>query len=165
MNEPATKLPPLVDVEGVIAEIIPAPAPNRSGRVVLEDGKRLGAFPDKLAKLAEGQAYRFGCTKRVVDGVVYHDVKTWKHLTPNGHQAEPVTRPQAPQQGNGKKMDQYFKPTSPRDSKRMFICSLMNAMIQSRQVVLDTGPLTDAVTMLGDVYDRTVGKEDDLPGS
>lgn len=115
-------------------------------------------YAEKAATLDRGESYEIqyqGDLKLVT---------SFKHITPHGHQAPPeAARPQAPQQQNGKKMDQYFKPTSPRDSKRMFICSLMNAMIQSRQVVLDNGPLSDAITMLADVYDRTIGKEDELP--
>jgi hypothetical protein len=65
--------------------------------------------------------------------------------------------PKQPQNGNG---GNYFRPTSPKDAKRMFICSQLNAIITSRQVAMNAQAIADTITMLTDAYDATIGLED-----
>lgn len=150
--EAATKLPPLVKVVGTIAEIIPAPAANRSGRVVLTDGKKLGAFADKLTKLNVGGTYDFGCTKKVVDGVAYFDVKTWRPAAA----LEPDTTSQ-PAATHGKKMDQqFYRPTSPEDKQSMFRCAMMTAFVHAGQVRIDREEIARAIVEIDAGYEIAI---------
>ena len=162
----------LTKIVGTVHHITPAPAANRSGRIKLDSGQILSAYPEKLKNLSEGDTCEFGCTETHKGGVIYYDVKTVLPatppnivLTPEGQrhqrQASTVTNGhsvgtrKAPMNG-----EQYYKPTSPRDSKRMFVCSQMNALIASRQVVLTTEGIAEAIKMISEAYDQTIGLED-----
>ena len=65
--------------------------------------------------------------------------------------------PRQPQNGNG---GQFYRPTSPKDARRMFICSQMNALITSHQVRPNADDIAAAIAMLSDAYDMTLGQED-----
>ena len=159
MSQPATQLPPLVKIVGTIAEIIPAPASNRSGRIVLTDGKRLGAFPDKLKNVKEGGTYDFGCTKSIRDGVMYLDVKAVRETAPP---ADSVVPEVARNPTNGKKMD-YYRPTSPEDKKSMFRCACVTAFIRAGQLRAERNEIAAAIAEIDAGYD--MGTSSELPGS
>ena len=115
-------------------------------------------YADKAATLERGERYEIqyqGDLKLVT---------SFKHITPHGHQATGNEAPRTPQQGNGKKMDtqNYFRPTSPRDAERMFVCSTLNAFIQTGRVPNEVPALVSYVTALRDVWQQTFGA-DDLP--
>jgi hypothetical protein len=177
MNTMTAERPPLTQIIGTVVFKSPAPAPNRSGKLKLEDGKILSAFPDKLVLVEVGGTYDFGCVVTEKQGVNYHDVKVVRpapQAPQPSHRAQPElaqSRPQPQQQQRSAPMDQastqqrkpppdYNRQTHPVDSRRMFICSQLNAMIQSRQLVLDTVPIIEAIDMLIRAYDQTLGQED-----
>ena len=70
---------------------------------------------------------------------------------------DPPPPQRQPQNGNG---NGYYRPTSPKDARRMFICSQMNALITSHQVRPNTDDIAAAIAMLSDAYDMTLGQED-----
>lgn len=185
MNTAVLERPPLVTISGTVLEIVPAPASNRSGKIKLDDGKILSAFPDKLSAIVEGGSYDFGCTETNKSGVIYRDVKTvrtaaapasgyagqhTRHAAPAQprpaavRQSAPVEpahreppRQERPQSnGNGN----YYRPTSPQDARRMFLCSQLNAMITSHQVTMTSQGIAEAIAMLAEAYDATIGAED-----
>jgi hypothetical protein len=64
------------------------------------------------------------------------------------------TKPQAQQQ-NG-----YYKPTSPRDAKRMALCKWTEAFILTGRVERSKESVVETIMMLSDAYDETVGTDD-----
>jgi hypothetical protein len=70
-----TERPPLVKIVGTVADIILASAPNKPGKIELESGKMLHAFPDKLQMVRKGEAYDFGCEPTEFRGVLNHTVR------------------------------------------------------------------------------------------
>lgn len=65
------------------------------------------------------------------------------------------TKPQAQQQ-NG-----YYRPTAPKDGKRMCVTSLMNAGIISHQIPFTKEGLAAAFRAVSDAYDEEIGVGDD----
>jgi hypothetical protein len=52
-----------------------------------------------------------------------------------------------------------YRATDPVDARRMFVCSLMNALITSRQVKPDAQSIAETITMLCKAYDATLGEK------
>jgi hypothetical protein len=74
-------------------------------------------------------------------------------------QSAPVEQPRQPQPGNGNG-NNYSKATSPKDARRMFLCSQLNAVIASGRVDLNAQALANMITELSAAYDATIGRED-----
>ena len=55
----------------------------------------------------------------------------------------------------------YYRPTAPRDAKRMALCSWMNAFIQTGRVERSREAMIETIRMLSDSYDETIGQEDE----
>ena len=181
MNTMTMERPPLVSIVGTVVNISPAPAGNRSGKIKLDDGRILSAFADKLQMIEIGGTYDFGCVVTQKAGVNYHDVKAIRPAQSQQYSAPPrsqpsrvapgetqrsapvnqhVDPPRQPSNGNGNN-GAYYRPTSPKDARRMFICSQMNALIQSHQIApLNAQSIADAIAMLAEAYDATLGQED-----
>jgi hypothetical protein len=53
----------------------------------------------------------------------------------------------------------YYRPTSPEDSERMFVCSLMNAFIQAGKIEPEQGRVIKAVNVLREAYHATFGSD------
>jgi hypothetical protein len=70
-------------------------------------------------------------------------------LTPAATQAKPQAQP------NG-----YYKPTSPRDAKRMALCKWTEAFILTGSVERSKESVVETIMMLSDAYDETVGTDD-----
>ena len=54
----------------------------------------------------------------------------------------------------------YYKPTNPRDAKRMALCSWINAFIQTGRVERSKEAVVETIMMLSDAYDETIGQDD-----
>jgi hypothetical protein len=172
MNTQTMERAPLTQIVGTVVFKHPAPATNRSGKIKLEDGKILSAFPDKLVMVEVGGTYDFGCVVTEKQGVNYHDVKVVRATT----QAPPERpaylnrlapdRPQPPQQRSAPVQQQptQAKPqpnfgyqTHPLNSEQMFVCSILNAFIKTGRIDNDVAALTDAVVKLRQVWQQTFG--------
>jgi hypothetical protein len=152
-----------------VAQILEPKGPRKPAWIKSAEGVNFSIWPDKLGQFREGESYEI----EYVTTNGYHNIKsaraaarpspapaqfTAQHqparslssaASPPPHQAQP--------QGNG---GQYFRPTSPKDARRMFICSQMNALITSHQVQVTAQGIADAIVMLSDAYDATLGRED-----
>lgn len=169
MNTAVLERPPLTQIIGTVVKIIDPPAANKPGKIHLDDGKILSAFAEKISYVQPGGTYDFGCK---INGV-YKNVHTVRPAAAPRAQAQtarqpvrqsapvepPHQEPQRPTQ-NGNGNNQYFRPTSPKDARRMFICSQMNALITSHQVQPNAQAIADMIQMLADAYDATLGAED-----
>ncbi|MGA9855087.1 MAG: hypothetical protein WBR29_07420 [Gammaproteobacteria bacterium] len=179
MNTTVMERPPLVSVVGTVVHMSAAPAANRSGKIKLDNGAILSAFPDKLQQIAEGHVYDFGCVETNKLGVIYRDVKTVRlipqpevfrqHSTPprsqsarqtpapaqrsapvNAH-VDPPHNPQ-PQNGNG---GPFYKATHPRDARRMWVSKMLGDLVQAHQVTSDKESIRRAIIDLCELYEET----------
>jgi hypothetical protein len=153
-----------------IQRIFPAKAANKSATIRDMDGQMFSIWPTNLGIYREGETYDIEFTSNEKNGVVYRDIKRGTLAArpspagPNivtGAQVREFASP--PPKPQGKPMDgsNFYKPTSPKDARRMFICSQMNALIQSRQIVpLNSQTIADHIAMLAEAYDATIGQED-----
>ena len=152
-----------------------------SGSIKDANGDYYGVHRSGLHLFAQGRAYEFDFT---TNGAGFRDVDVKSvqpigpHPAPAQHggnvtnypsqvaarrdggqqqRTAPVQQQTAPQNGNGN----YYKPVSPKEARRMFICSQMNALITSRQIVpLNAQTIAEAIAMLAEAYDATLGQED-----
>lgn len=168
MNQAATQF--VQPERGLItvAHITPAPGPGKSARIKDTDGMMFGVWPDKLNGVVPGGTYEIEFIAKVSNGVTYRDIKAIRVSDRPGPAPDQFTagRPQqvaaqakpsaAQPNGNG----QYYRPTAPRDSERMFVCSTLNAFIQTGRVDCHREVLAAAINELRAAYAATFGAED-----
>lgn len=195
--------PPLVKIVGTVADITLASAHNKPGKIELESGKILYAFPDKLQMIKKGETYDFGCETTEFRGVLNHTVRaaraaggsdklgpapsnfvtTEEVLAQRRPQPQRAIDAQAVLLNSGQSARQeprgdftefrepaqtkaplqsqnYYKPTNPRDAKRMALCSWINAFIQTGRVERSKEAVVETILMLSDAYDETIGQDD-----
>lgn len=168
MNQAATQI--VQPERGLITvqNIMPAAAANKSARIKDTDGVIFSIWPDKLNGINIGETYEIDF---VLNGA-YRNIKAIRtaqrpgpapaQFTAGQQQparslssaAAPPTGPQ--QNGNG----QYYRPTSPRDSERMFTCSTLNAFIQTGRVDCHRDALAQIINELRAAYAMTFGQDD-----
>jgi len=150
----------------------PSPGPRRSASVFDTDGVMYGIWPDKLAQIAPGESYEIEFTSKIVNGVTFRDIKQFRVATPPGpaprqftaqHQPQPRPLSSAatqPGEKNGSSNGAYYRPTSPRDARRMFLCSTLNAFISTGRIDPHRDHLKQVIVEILAAYDATVGLED-----
>jgi hypothetical protein len=159
MNTVALQQPRFEQGTITVDRIFPAKAQGKSANIKDTSGLLFGVWPDKLGLFNVGETYEIEFSSKVSNGVTYRDIKTAKMVA----RSEPpslqsgATRTASPP---GAPSGQYFRPTSPKDARRMFICSQMNALITSHQVQVSAQGIADSIVMLADAYDATLGRED-----
>jgi hypothetical protein len=170
MNTATMERPPLVKIVGTVANIVLAEATNKPGKIELTSGKVLRAFADKLQQVKKGDTYDFGCEPNEFRGVLNHTVRAVRaaQATPEPQRAmpaqaqreptrqsapiEPPRQPPTQPNGNG-----HYRPTHPRDAERMFVCSTLNAYIQTGRVECVEDELIARVNTLRNVWQATFG--------
>lgn len=165
-----------------VARIISAKDRGKSATIKDIDGRMFGIWPDKLGLVNDGGCYEIDFSETVKNGTTYRDIKAIRqiqHQVPPRAQAasrggdpfvvstemreqrkpqEPGRQPpQYPQNGNG---NGYYRPTAPRDAERMFVCSTLNAFIQTGRVDATGQTLVDYVNTLREVWQATFGQDD-----
>lgn len=144
-----------------IQRIFPAKGPGRSATIKDVDGMMFGYFPDKLQGIFDvGNTYTIEFTEKVKEGTTYRDIVSGKMVQVQ-QQAQPAQR-QATQAASAqpKGDGQYYRPTAPRDSERMFVCSTLNAFIQTGRVECHRDHLIAAIGELREAYATTFGQDD-----
>lgn len=159
-----------------VARIIPAKDRGKSATIKDVDGRMFGIWPDKLGLVNEGASYDVEFSENVKSGTTYRDIKAIRENQRQAPRAQASERksdpfvtssemrdqrqsePPKPQQnGNG---NGYYRPTAPRDAERMFVCSTLNAFIQTGRVENDADELVARVNILREVWQRTFGQDD-----
>jgi hypothetical protein len=136
------------------------PKPGKKlGNIKGIDGQIWFVAPGMLRRFSEGETYKVEYAESHANGVIYRHIKNVYLTTPTKALTPATPQPQT----NGKKMDQsnWNRPTSPRDSERMFVCSTLNAFIQTGRVNNDVEVLVEYVNALRQVYQRTFGADDE----
>jgi hypothetical protein len=148
-------------------KLINQPGSTGRGSIVGTDDQRLGIFPEKAGLFEVGKTYEIDYTETDRNGRTLRNVKNAKQVAASPPASEPFVsgayRPSATTQaaaapasnGNG-----YYRPTSPQDSERMFVCSLMNAFIQAGKIEPEQWKVITAINVLRTAYQKTFGFDD-----
>lgn len=173
---------PLISIVGTVLGKAPAPSARQPGKVKLTSGQVLQAFPEKLQQIVEGQSYDFGCSTSEFKGVIHNTIRSMRAApaaqpSPQ-YSAPPRSQPQrtapadpqrsapvnqhvpppqssTPQNGNGN-----YRPTSPKDARRMFLCASFTAFVKAGRVERNRDAMAETLDMLSEVYDEKIGIDD-----
>lgn len=162
MNSTALQQNPLEQGTITIANIYPSKGQGKSAFIKDVDGMLFGIWPDKLGLIQVGGTYQIEFSANNKNGTIYRDIKQVHQV--EAPKPQPQARslssaasgPQTAQPQNGG----YFRPTAPRDSERMFVCSTLNAFIQTGRVDLHHKMLAECINELRQAYALTFGQDD-----
>lgn len=156
-----------------VQRVIPAKDQGKSASVKDLDGRFYGFWPDKLGGvIRENETYEIEFSATVKNNTTYRDIRSAKMVAKpapaqytSQHAAQerqPDPRPEPPRatSPNGNGAGQYYRPTAPRDSERMFVCSTLNAFISTGRIDPARDHLTAAINELRAAYAATFGKDD-----
>lgn len=164
MNTHALQQPIIEHGTITVAAIFPAKAQGKSATIKDTDGMMFGVWPDKLGIFRDGETYEIDFTSKVSNGTTYRDIKGARMVAKPGPAPEQFTGSREPQRQatspSGNKAGEYFRPTSPKDARRMFLCSTLNAFIQTGRVDAHRDHLTAVIKEILAAYDATVALDD-----
>jgi hypothetical protein len=121
------------------------------GNIIAADGRKFGCFREKFG------LFQVGCTYDVeISDGQYQNVVNAKQVavSPAAQQAAAPSAPGANGNGNG---NGYYRPTSPEDSERMFVCATLTALIRAGEVKNDKRQLWETTNMLRALWTHTFG--------
>jgi hypothetical protein len=162
MNTTALQQPQIERGVITVANIYPAKAPGQSAWIKDTSGVMFGYRPEKIGVMNVGEAYDIDFTANVKNGTTYRDIRSARAATPPGPPPAQFTAGQAPRTAspNSNKSGEYYRPTSPKDARRMFLCSTLNAFIQTGRIDAHRDHLTAVIKEILAAYDATVALDD-----
>ena len=130
---------------------------KKKGSIKDTEGDYYGVWADKLHDFQAGETYEI--TFRENNG--YRDVVAVKRAPTKPAEERPYTVVETanPRPATAH-ASQYYRPTSPKDARRMWLCSQMNALISSRQCPISVEAIAEATRILMEAYDQTIGSEE-----
>lgn len=168
--------PPLERAVILAQRFFPAKTQGKPATIKDADGISYGIWPDKAGIVQEGGRYEISFAKNVTGGVTYRNIQNIRAAEGPGpapeqftggqqqnaarQPASPPPAHQAQPQGSGNGGGNYYRPTSPRDSERMFVCSTLNAYIQTGRVDPHRDHIAAIIIELRAAYAKTFGHED-----
>lgn len=108
-------------------------------------------WADKLGQYEKGKTYEVEYEESDFNGQTY---RTIKNVKPSGNGS--AAQSAAPATSGA-----YYKPTSPVDSERMFVCAILAAGIKSGQIKFGADTLVPAIAHIRTAYKQTLGRIDD----
>lgn len=84
------------------------------------------------------------------NGKTYYNIKSLARNAANGNGAAPAAASGTPKQD-------FYRPTSPVDAERMFVCATLGAYINAGQLPLGEGEIVDAIHVLRNAWVQTFG--------
>jgi hypothetical protein len=137
-------------VEFTVAEIKLPPAGKDRGNIVTTDGRKYGLFREKISLCQVGGHYEAEVTEGQYCNIV--SAKLIAAASPQGQPAAP-TAPAPSANGNG----QHYRPTSPEDAERMWVCATLTALIRAGEVKNDKRQLWETTNMLRALWSHSFG--------
>ena len=134
-------------------KLINPPGSTGRGSIVGTDDQRLGIFPEKASLFEVGKTYEIEFTETDRNGRTLRNVKSAQPVAGPSPQAQQAAA-QQPANGNG---NGYYRPTSPEDAERMFVCATLTALIRAGEVKNDKQQLWAATQMLRGLWKHTFG--------
>lgn len=161
MNSTAIQQPRLEQGTITVTNIYPSKAQGKSAYIKDIDGMMFGIWPDKLGLVQVGGVYEIEFSANTKNGTTYRDIKQL-HMVEKPQPARSLSSAAAPQatSPNGNTAGQYYRPTAPRDSERMMVCSLLNAFIATGRIDCHRDHLKAAIEELRAAYAATFGQQD-----
>ena len=153
-----------------VASIIQPKAKGKPGALKDTEGQYWSVWWDKLAQYQVGETYELDYEQNGI----FRNVKAHKHITPHGHQSTSaiprdsrvttgpriVPKQEPAHNGNG-----FYRPTHPRDARRMFITATLGHFIEINQVPCKAQDIANAIAEIVAAYDDTIGKDDEDQGA
>jgi len=139
-------------------KLINPPGSTGRGSVVGMDDTRLGFFPEKAALFEGGigKTFEIEYIENDRNGKTLRNVKSAKQVAAASPPAQQST---SASRSNGN-LNGHYRPTSPEDSERMFVCSLMNAFIRAGKIEPEQVKVINAINVLRTAYQKTFGFDD-----
>jgi hypothetical protein len=164
----------------IVPKFVNPPRGNARSWSIKDEAGAFWGLPAHLSnRVQPGQPIHVSYDEKHVNGKTYRDIR---ELSPAGgmapqpqqQYAPPPSAPQAPaaQQpyrpapapaqtnGNG---NGYYRPTSPVDAERMFVCGAVNAAIQGGQLPIDAPAVEAAVNAMRQAWAATFGADNHQP--
>ena len=136
----------------ITVKLINQPGSTGRGSIVGANDERLGIFPEKVGLFEVGKTYEIEFTETDRNGKTLRNVKSAKQVAGPGPQASSAPTANGHTNDNG-----YYKPTSPEDSERMFVCATLTALIRAGEVKNDKAQLFHTTNMLRALWNHTFG--------
>jgi hypothetical protein len=114
--------------------------------------------PKKRDLLREGETYKIEYDEWSHNGMRFRRIENAYPMSPPRHPVPEGATAASPQPS--KKMDQYYRPTSPKDGERMFVCKILGDFIATGRINDDVDTLTRAVNDLRTVWRATFGQDE-----
>ncbi len=144
-----------MQLETITVQYVNPPKPGKKmGSIKDTAGRYINVWPDKLDQFQPNGTYNVMLEQGEWQGKTTYTLKSMADDTQRVPAAKPVT-----QAVPLKPIPLSPRETSPRDAERMFVCSLMNAAIQGKQVNLAEDDLASVVNSLRFVWQQTFGKD------
>jgi hypothetical protein len=116
------------------------------GTIIASDGRKFGCFREKFGLFQVGGIYDVEISDGQYTNVI--NAKLAAACPQQGQQT--AAAPQPSGSGNG-----YYRPTSPEDSERMFVCATLTALIRAGEVKNDKAQLFHTTNMLRALWQHT----------
>ena len=142
-------------------KLINQPGSTGRGSIVGADGERLGIFPEKAALFEVGKTYEIEYTETDHNGRMLRNVKSARLAAAASLPAQQASangqHPAAPSSNGNGHGNGYYRPTSPEDAERMFVCATLTALIRAGEVKNDKAELFHTTQMLRLLWQHTFG--------
>ena len=150
-----------------VAKVFDLKTGRRRGTLKDANGVLWSPWAKDMATYVEGRDYTVEFEINENGGVAYRNIESGRVLAAK---SEPQRSSSTVSNGHSigtRKMNdqQFYRPTSPRDAERMFVCSTLNAFIQTGRVDQDVTALTNYVETLRQVWRDTFGQDDQELGA
>jgi len=126
-----------------VAYVNPPKPGKKMGSIKDTNDEYYGVYPEKLSLFQKGGTYE-------IDYLVQGDFKKVRDVKPAGGMA---LSGGTTQNGNGGN----YRPTSPVDAERMYVCSLVNAGIQAGRIDFTEGAIEAATNAARNAWRNTFG--------
>lgn len=131
--------------------IDPPTAAKKRGVLHGTNGERLGVFAEKAKLFEPGKTYDVDYEEVPYQDRTLRNVKSAVEVY--GKPEAASASPAAPASGGSG----YYRPTSPEDAERMFVCATLGALIKAGEVKYDKRQLWEATNTLRGLWGATFG--------
>jgi len=128
--------------------------PGKSRRVIVgvdpatNQTARVGAFKETVGLFQAGVTYDIEYTESTFEGRTLRNVKSATAIEAMPVKATSTAAPSAATGFGTQSSSEFNRQTHPTDAERMWVCSILNAAIQSGRVPFDKQSLAQATLML-----------------
>lgn len=180
MNTATMERPSQIEYATITVAYVNAPKPGQKSASIKDtDGVYFWIKPADMPNYVPGVPYEISYVTTQSNGYTNRTIKSAEPVEQQRH-AEPAPRTQAarspapatqrsapvprdepprqsPPNGNG---NGHYRPTSPKDARRMFLCASFTAFVKAGRVERNRDAMAETLDMLSEVYDEKIGIDD-----